>query len=84
MGFTAAVLLALSLMSNPIGGKPARSACNKETQGRYWPDKANTDRRLAGQLMRSGDLQICARGMFRYNWEPLTVSYQALVEKKKR
>jgi hypothetical protein len=82
MGLTASLLLALSLVSSSISSKPPRSTCTRETQGRYWPEKANTDRKLAGQLMRSGELQMCSRGLFRYNWEPLTVSYRALLAKK--
>jgi hypothetical protein len=62
--------------------KPPRSACTRETQGRFWPEQANTDRKLARELTRSGELQICSRGFFRYNWEPLTVNYQTLLHKK--
>lgn len=82
MGLTASLLLAVSLASASLDVKPPRSACNKQTQGRYWPEPANDDRKLAGRLMRSGDLQMCMRGFFRYNWEPLTVS--ALKPKIKR
>jgi hypothetical protein len=82
MGLTASFLLALTLLSSPVGGKPPRSACTRETQGQYWPEKANTDRKLAAQLMRSGELQMCSRGFFRYNWEPLTISYRTMAAKK--
>ncbi len=62
--------------------KPPRSACNKHTQGSFWPEAANADRKLAGQLMRSGELQMCTRGFFRYNWEPLTINVGAILAKK--
>ncbi len=83
MGLTATFLLAITLATSSVPGKPPRSACNKQTQGLFWPDKANTDRKLASQLMRSGDLHLCTRGIFRYSWQPLTVNYQTLVSKVK-
>ncbi len=83
MGLTATLLLAIALASGSVPGKPPRSACNKQTQGLFWPDNANRDRKLASQLMRSGDLHLCTRGIFRYNWQPLTVSYRSLLAKTK-
>ncbi|HVX66522.1 MAG TPA: hypothetical protein VHA11_07965 [Bryobacteraceae bacterium] len=82
MGLTVGVLLALSLLSGSVAEKPPRSTCNRETQGRYWPEEANTDRKLAARLMRTGELQMCSRGFFRYNWEPLTINYHSVLAKK--
>jgi hypothetical protein len=82
MDVTVGVLLALSLLSVQVAEKPPGSACTREMQGRYWPEQANTDRKLAAQLMRSGELQMCSRGFFRYSWEPLTISYRSVLAKQ--
>ena len=68
-------LLAVTLA---FAAHPPRSACSKRTHGRLWPEEANTDRRVALQLMRSGEVYLCSYGRLRYRWEPLSTDWKTL------
>ncbi|HXN45244.1 MAG TPA: hypothetical protein VN893_01295 [Bryobacteraceae bacterium] len=57
---------------------PPRSACSKQTHGRLWPEEANTDRGVALQLMRSGEVYLCSYGRLHYHWEPLSTDWKTL------
>ena len=57
---------------------PPRSACTKSAHGRLWPEEANTDRGVALQLMRSGEVYLCSYGRLHYRWEPLSTDWKTL------
>jgi hypothetical protein len=79
--FAAALIIAagsvLSPALSPRSDDP-KPACNAETAGRWWPEGANQDPALRKKMARCGELQICARGHWRYRWEPLTVRLDQL------
>ena len=57
---------------------PPRSACTKSTHGRLWPEEANTDRGVALQLLRYGEVYLCSYGRLHYHWEPLSTDWKTL------
>ena len=65
-------------MSLSFAARPPRSACSKSTHGRLWPEEANTNRRAALQLMRSGEVYMCSYGRLHYRWEPLATDLKTL------
>lgn len=73
--------LVLPLLSGPAflqAQDDPRPVCNSKTQGRLWPEAANTDRRLISHLVRCGELQICVRGTWHYRWESASVRLDQL------
>ena len=51
----------------------AKPPCNAQNRGRFWPEQANTDSATARAASRSGDLQICTLGTWKYQWASLSV-----------
>jgi hypothetical protein len=52
--------------------------CTAKVQGRYWPERANSDAQLAATLARSGELEMCVVRVWKHRWEPLTVHVSQL------
>jgi hypothetical protein len=59
-----------------------RPACSAETRGLMWPAQANADARLAVKLSRTGDLQICLKGPWKYHWHSPAIHWQDLRKDK--
>jgi hypothetical protein len=58
-------------------GKPR---CSAKLHGRFWPEQANSDAKLAVALARSGELEICSVRVWKYRWESLTVHISQLAK----
>jgi hypothetical protein len=71
-------LLSLIVCAAGLAQEAERPACNAGNLGQFWPAEADHDRRLAAQLSRCGELQICKRGAWRYRWEALSVRVDQL------
>ncbi|HLK19418.1 MAG TPA: hypothetical protein VKT81_10690 [Bryobacteraceae bacterium] len=69
--------LALLLASTAVFADD-RPACDASTSGLFWPEAANHDSKLRNQFSRCGDLEICARGRWRFHWKSLTVRLDQL------
>jgi hypothetical protein len=71
------VLLAASglAVQPPVPGK---AVCNAASRGRFWPEIANSDRRIAGKLSQCGVLEMCTMSRWRYKWRPVTVNIRQL------
>jgi hypothetical protein len=74
-GMLLTVLIATCAFGDSVAVKPA---CDAKSLSKFWPDAANSDPRTLFDLSRTGQLELCTRGTFRYKWRPLTVSYQEL------
>lgn len=61
----------------------SKPVCNASHAGEFWPPSANDGQKSMYEASRSGDLEICERGIYRYKWRPLTVSYRKLVKNAK-
>lgn len=75
-----ALLIAIGLAVEAQASKPA---CNAGTRGLMWPLEANRDSRLAIQLSKSGSLEICMRGPWRYHWTAPAVHIKQLEKRSK-
>jgi hypothetical protein len=58
--------------------EPRRPACTAQNRGSFWPAEANTSHEALLRLYRSGQLRLCTRATWRYQWEPLSVNFQAM------
>ncbi len=91
-------LLLVFLCSLPIAWAAApaaaeKPACNAHSVGSLWPAidwpsnassvNANQNGEASDNPARNGTLEICTRGLYRYRWQSLTVSYQKLMEAAK-
>jgi hypothetical protein len=74
-GMLLMVLTATCGFGDNVAGKPA---CDAKSLSKFWPDAANSDSRTLFDLSRTGQLELCTRGTFRYKWRALTVSYQEI------
>jgi hypothetical protein len=52
--------------------------CNAVNHGRLWPEAANSSPDVAGQLSRSGELEMCTVSIWKYRWKRLTVDIREL------
>ncbi len=55
-----------------------RPVCDGGQAGKIWSSSVKPEGKN-GKGNRSGDLQVCAHGVYRYHWQALTVSYQELL-----
>lgn len=55
-------------------GQSAKPVCNSKSQGRFWPEAANTDRAALQRAAQCGQLEMCSLALFRFHWTPLTVN----------
>ena len=62
--------------------EPRRPACTAQNRGSFWPAEANTSHEALLRLYRSGQLRLCTRATWRYQWEPLSVNFQAMKGKQ--
>jgi hypothetical protein len=67
-----------------LAGEAERPPCNAKQRGRLWPEEANTSREASRRAERCGNLQMCAVGVWRYRWQPLTVHVSQLGKGPKR
>ena len=74
-----ALIFSVLLVSNPANPRPVCSASNR---GMMWPAQANADSRLAIKLSRTGDLQICIKGPWKYHWHTPAIHWQDLRKDK--
>lgn len=72
-------LLLLADLPGRGGELDKRPSCNADQLGRFWPASANDSRQSVYELSKTGELELCTRGIFRYRWEALTVSYKDLL-----
>jgi hypothetical protein len=88
-GFLLSIIL---LISGQSGGEtPAaeastlatRPACIAENHLQMWPPWANDSAAEANALAKSGRLEICTRGAWRYRWTSPTVHISQLAHKGK-
>jgi hypothetical protein len=69
----------LLLLSVPLfAADPSRPVCSAENQGHMWPEAANHDPKLLSRLARCGELFICVRGSWHYNWQAPSVRFDQL------
>ena len=61
-----------------------RPACGKRNRGQLWPAEANGNPRLANQLAREGQLEICQKSDWRYGWKSPSVHIRQLADRRKR
>ncbi len=89
-GFLLSVIL---LISGQSGSETAadeasllapRPACTAENHLKMWPPLANASPADAHALARSGRLEICTHGTWRYRWSSPTVHISQLAQKAKR
>ena len=74
-----ALIFAVMLASNSGDSRPA---CSPITRGMMWPAQANEDGRLAVRLAKTGDLQICTKGPWKYNWIAPVIHWEDLRKDK--
>jgi len=72
----ALLLAATSLLC--LGSDADKPACTRDNAGQLWPEAANHDAKERRRLAQCGELELCARGIWRYHWEPLTVRFDQL------
>lgn len=82
------ILICLSLLLLMVPASFAedqtKPKCNKQVHGRFWPDEANQDPKLAQTLAKTGELELCVIRRWRYRWEPMTVRLRDLLDKRDR
>jgi hypothetical protein len=59
-----------------MGGEPQKPVCNAQNRGRLWPEGA------ARGTCRS--VEICTVDVWKYRWEPVTISVSQLSRGTKR
>ena len=70
-------------------GESLRPECTKASQGRFWPEVANSSREVARQLYRSGELQMCSltpskyRASWKYKWQFVSVNVRDLAKRRR-
>jgi hypothetical protein len=67
--------------AEPVAERPA---CGKENRGQLWPAEANGNPRLANQLARAGQLEMCQKSSWRYGWKSPSVHIRQLADRRKR
>ncbi len=74
-----AIVLALAAgFSCEAKSDTTRPVCDGGQAGRIWSSSVKPEGKNR-EGNQSGDLQVCARGVYRYHWQALTVSYQELL-----
>jgi hypothetical protein len=68
------VLLAMTCFSEEVVKPP----CNAQNRGQLWPLESNYDHQAARRAERSGTLEICSPGIWKYRWQSLTVHVSQL------
>ena len=74
---TALILASASVLCLATDDDP-KPACNAKIAGQLWPAAANHDAALRKKLSRCGELEFCARGIWHYHWESMTVRIDQL------
>jgi hypothetical protein len=59
-----------------------KAVCNAKTQGQFWPAEANFSPDAARRYTQSGELEVCARGVWKYKWEHLSINVRDLAKSK--
>ena len=59
-------------------GQSQKPACDASTQGRFWPDEANRDRKAMVELTRRGELEMCTLRGKQYQWRTVSVRVEKL------
>jgi hypothetical protein len=78
-------LIPVILLSVPcLADEPRKPRCNAQNQGRLWPEEANSDYSFRQRAAQAGELEMCARGLWRYGWEALTVHVNRLRKEQSR
>ena len=57
---------------------PKKPACNAAARGRFWPEVADSDPKLARKLSRCGSLEICTMSGWHYKWQLVMVNVRQL------
>jgi hypothetical protein len=65
-----------------LAQETAKPVCNAKTQGQFWPTEANSSPEAARRYTQSGELEMCARGVWKYKWEHLSINVHALAKSK--
>ena len=60
-----------------------RPDCGSKNRGQFWPEAANHDPKLLSQLARCGELLVCVRRDWRYQWESPTIRVDQLARNAK-
>ncbi|MCW5976660.1 MAG: hypothetical protein KIT09_01215 [Bryobacteraceae bacterium] len=84
LGGLALCALLLGLASPLSAQETPKPKCTERIQGRFWPEAANDDPRLAQTLAQTGELEICSAVRWRYRWQSLTVHIEDLQKKHDR
>jgi hypothetical protein len=79
MKTTLLIAFSLAICSAQEAPKPA---CNAKTQGQFWPSEANSSPEAARRYTQSGELEACAKGVWKYKWERLSVNVRDLAKSK--
>ena len=70
----AGIIVALVMWNQPgTAEEPRKPVCNADTAGDFWPAEANRDSNALAKFARSGELEVCSHGYWRYRWIHLTV-----------
>jgi hypothetical protein len=56
--------------------------CNAKTQGQFWPAEANSNPQAVRRYTQSGELELCARGLWKYKWEHLSINARDFAKSK--
>ena len=77
------IALALLSLTALLSAETPKPACDKKTQGQFWPEQANRDRALMFNLSRRGELEICSvhgRKIKTFQWETVGVHVSQLIQ----
>jgi hypothetical protein len=74
--------LAILLSGLCLAGQYGKPRCSAKLRGRFWPEQANSDAKLALTLARAGQLEMCAVRVWKYRWENLTVHVSQLSKER--
>ena len=74
-------LIALILGQPEVAVERRKPVCNAATVGDFWPSEANRDRIALARFARTGELELCGHGIWRYHWMHLTVQIHRLAKK---
>ena len=77
------VLLCACALANKDASEE-KPRCRAKIAGDFWPDEANHDSKLASDLSRQGELEICTRTMWGYRWKSPTVNIRQIRKKHSR
>ena len=73
------VVWSMAMMGAGADQPSGKPACDASTLGSLYPAQANSDRQIRNELFTCGELQVCARGRWKYRWVPLSVRIDQLV-----